>query len=152
MVHELAHALFCLLAGVRIHRVKLFQFGPVAGYVVHDEPQKFHQALLISLGPLIINSFLALILFSQLVAPYDRWTVYVFGWLGVAIGLHAIPSNGDARTLLTLANRRVWRNPLVVLGYPFVLMIYILNILKRLHIDAIFVGALFWLGRFFLKG
>ncbi|MFA6486081.1 MAG: metalloprotease family protein [Candidatus Magasanikbacteria bacterium] len=151
-IHELAHAVFCLLSGVKIHRIKLFQFGPTAGYVVHDEPEMFYQALLISLGPLIINSLLAMGLFSQLVEPYGCWQVILFGWLGIAIGLHAIPSTGDAQTLLSIANRRVWRNPLIILGYPFVLAIYILNLLKRLHIDIVFVALLFWLGRMYLKG
>ena len=151
VVHELSHAIFCLLSGIKIHRIKLFQFGEAAGYVVHDEPQRFHQALLISLGPLLINSLLALILFSLLIPPYERWQIYVYGYLGIVIGLHAIPSNGDAKTLFQIANRRVWKNPFVILGYPFVLLIYILNLLKRLHIDLIYVGVLFWLGRIFLK-
>jgi len=152
MMHELAHALFCVLSGIKIHRIKLFQFGKTAGYVIHDEPDTFLPALFISLGPLIINSLVALFLFSQVNAPYNTWQPWIWGWIGFAIGMHAIPSTGDAQSLFGMANHRFWRNPLVIFGYPFVLIIYILNLFKRLHIDFVFVGVLVWLGRFYLKG
>lgn len=151
MAHELGHALFCLLARVKIYKIKLFQFGKVAGYVNHDEPTKFYQSVLISFGPLMLNSLLALICFARLTASYTTWQTIVLAWLGIAIGLHAIPSTGDAKALLTVTNRRVWRNPLIIIGYPFVLALYLLNFLRRLHLDVVYVGALFWLGRFYLK-
>lgn len=150
MMHELSHAFFCLTAGVKIHKIKLFQFGRLAGYVVHDEPTKFYQGFLVSFGPLILNSLFTLFAFSQFREPFYAWQPWVWAWLGFAAGMHAIPSTEDAKSLFGLANRRFFRNPLVVIGYPFVLILYILNFLKRLHIDFIYVGALFWLGRFYL--
>lgn len=151
MVHELGHAVFCVLARVKIYKIKLFQFGSVAGYVNHDEPTKFYQSVLISFGPLMLNSLLTLICFARLTAPYTTWQTIVLAWLGITIGLHAIPSTGDAKTLLTVTNRRVLRNPLILIGYPFVLALYLLNFLRRLHLDVVYVGVLFWLGRFYLK-
>jgi len=150
MLHELGHTLFCVTAGVKIHKIKLFQFGKTAGYVVHDEPQKFFAGFLISFGPLIVNSLVVLFLFSQWGEPYG-WHEWLFLWLGVAFGLHAIPSTEDAHSLFQLANRRVFKNPLVVVGYPFVLVLYVLNVLKRLHIDWLYVVLLFWLGAMYLK-
>lgn len=153
MVHELSHAFFCVFSGVKIRKIKLFQLhSEVAGYVLHDEPQKFWQGFLITIGPLLINSALATFLFSLVLAPWNRWQVWVILWLGIVIGLHAIPSTGDAKTLFQMTNHRFWRNPLVVVAYPFVLILYILNLLKRLKIDFIFVGLLYWLGRYYLKG
>lgn len=152
-MHELSHAFFCVFSGVKIRKTKLFQMGgPVAGYVVHDEPQKFWQGFFITIGPLIINSVLAIFLFSFAVAPWNEWQPWVAVWLAVAIGLHAIPSTGDARSLFQMTNHRFWRNPLVIVAYPFVLVLYIFNLLKRLKIDFIFVGLLYWLGRWYLKG
>lgn len=150
-MHELGHALFCVLARVKIYKIKLFQFGEVAGYVNHEEPQKFYQSVLVSFGPLMVNSLTALICFARLLPPYTTWQTAVYAWLGCAVGLHAIPSTGDAKTLLSVTNRRVRRNPLVLVGYPFVLALYVLNWLRRLHLDIIFVALLFWLGRFYLK-
>jgi len=149
VVHELSHLFFCFFSRVKVHSVKFFQFGQLAGYVYHDEPQHFYQAFLISFGPFIINSGVALFLFSQLRAPYELIQL-VYLWLAVVIGLHAIPSTGDAKSLFTTANRKVWRNPVILISYPIILVLYILNLLKRLRIDILFVGLLFWLGRFYL--
>jgi len=148
VAHELAHLFFCICARVKVHKVKLFQFGETAGYVIHDEPRRFDQAFLISFGPLLINSSASLFLFSQLRGPYQLKQL-VFLWFGIVIGLHAIPSIGDAKTLFQIANSRVWRNPLVLISYPFILILYILNILKRLHIDIVYVALLFYLGRIY---
>lgn len=152
IIHELGHAFFCFLAGVKIHKMRLFRFGNPAGYVTHDEPTKFYQAVLVSFGPLIANTLLALLAFARVFTPYLAWQNIVPFWLGAVISLHAIPSTGDAKALLATTNRRVWRNPLIIIGYPFVLVIYMLNILKRLHIPIVYATLLFWLGNIFLKG
>ena len=152
VLHELGHAIFCIFAGVKIHQIKLFRFGNPAGFVKHDEPDKFYQSLLISLGPLIVNSLVTLVCFARISSPYLTWQNLLVAWLGIAVGLHAIPSTGDTRTLVQTTNRRFWRNPLVALGYPVALALYVLNLLRRVHADAIYVAVLFWLGRFFLKG
>jgi len=150
IVHELAHVLFCVFARVKIYKIKLFSFGKLAGYVTHEAPKKFWQSFLISFGPLIINSLLAIFLFSLLREPYFRWEIILYFWLAAAIGLHAIPSTIDAKSLLSAANQRVLRNPFIILGYPFILVLYILNLLKRFHIDIVYVVSLFWVGRFYL--
>lgn len=151
VVHEMSHALFCILAGVKIVKVKLFRFGNPAGYVIHEEPQKLFQSFLISFGPLLINSSLAIFLFSQFKPPYYNWQSILFFWIAAAIGLHAIPSNGDAKSLFESTNHRFWRNPFVIIAYPFIILLYILNLFKRLHIDVIFLAVLFWLGNIYLK-
>lgn len=151
MIHELGHAIFCLLAGVKIRKIKLFQFGEVAGYVIHDEPKNVIASVLISFGPLVVNTALTLLCFAQLISPYFTWIHLLLLWLGIAIGLHAIPSTGDAKSLLATTNRRFWRNPLVLIAYPFVVVLYILNLLKRIHGDIVYVGVLFWLARFYFK-
>jgi len=151
MIHELGHVFFCLTSGVKIYKVKLFQFGRTAGYVVHDEPVKFFQGFLISIGPLIINSFFALFAFAKFKFSTTQWQPWLWLYLGISVGLHAIPSDGDADALLRLANRRVFKNPLVVIGYPFVFILYLLFWLKKFHLDWIFVVVMFWLGNMFLK-
>lgn len=151
MMHELGHAIFCLSAGVRVYRIKLFQFGRTAGFVEHDEPNNFLQGFLISIGPLIINSLFTLFAFSQFKFSTSDWRPWVWFYFGLVVGLHAIPSDGDGQALLHLANHRVWKNPLVIIGYPFILLLYIFYFLKRLHIDWLFVFVLFWLGNMYLK-
>jgi hypothetical protein len=151
MAHELSHAIFCVFAGVKIHKIKLFQFGKVAGYVAHDEPTKFSQGFLISAGPLIINSLVALYFFARVDFTELNLFFLLYLYLGAALALHAIPSSGDARALFNLANRRVFKNPFVLVGYPFVLLLYIFDMLKKAHLDWIYTVVLFWLGYFYLK-
>lgn len=151
VVHELGHLIFCLLAGVRIHRVSLFRFSETAGFVVHDEPRSFIQAFFISTGPLTLNSLVAPLLFSQLLPWHTTPAAFLFIWLGLVIALQAIPSNGDARALFKTTNHTLRRNPFAVILYPAVGFIYLLNLLKRLHIDLIYAVFLFWLGAIALK-
>lgn len=152
MVHELAHAFFCLFFGVKIFKINLFQFKRVAGYVTHEEPRSFLGSFFISFGPLLINSGLSIYLFTKIVPPYNLSNPYDLLWLylGIAVGLHAIPSTGDAESLLQNANRNIFRNPLKLLFYPLVLVLYILNLLKRVYFNLIFVGFLFYLAKFWL--
>ncbi|MEK7625581.1 MAG: hypothetical protein AAB467_04535 [Patescibacteria group bacterium] len=151
VLHEFGHLLFCLLAGVRVYRVKLFGFGKIAGFVEHAEPNGFFQSLLISFGPLTVNSFISLILFSQITPPYFTWIHGIEIWIGVVSALHSIPSSGDAGTLMIISTKKLLRNPLAVLGYPFVMVIHILNFLKRFHLHFIYAVVLFWLGNIYLK-
>jgi len=146
VVHELAHAFFCVVSGVRIRRICLFRFNRVAGYVAHDEPRGFLSSFLISFGPLIINSYLAMWLFTKVAAPYG-WLDLFFLWLGLAVALQAIPSTGDAQSLLQNANRNILRHPLKILFYPLVLALYILNLLKRFYFDIVYAVFLFYIAR-----
>ena len=151
VAHELAHAFFCWISRVKIYNIKLFRFGNPAGYVEHQEPQKFYQHALISFGPLFINSFLAMVLFAGIRQPWSDYHNILFLWLGLALGLNAIPSSGDALALWRQSRRRVWRNPFVLLGWPLVLLLYFLNFLKRWHVDFVYTAGLFWLAVFGLK-
>ncbi|MGI6373973.1 MAG: hypothetical protein ACOX0C_01425 [Patescibacteria group bacterium] len=148
VVHELAHVFFCLLFRVRIHRISLLRYDKVAGFVIHDEPRRFFPALFISLGPLIINSLLAIWLFSLISQPYSALSI-LFLWLGIVLGLQAIPSTGDARALFNNAKHNILRNPLVILFFPVVLVIYLLNILKQVYIHFIYVIFLLALSPYF---
>ncbi|EKD42947.1 MAG: an1-type zinc finger protein, partial [uncultured bacterium] len=144
-MHELGHAFFCLTAGVKVYKIKLFQFGRTAGYVEHEQPNNFLQGFLISIGPLIANTLFALFAFAKFKFPTNDWHLWLWLYFGLAVGLHAIPSDGDAQALLHLANRRIFKNPFVILGYPFVLLLYIFYWLKRFHLDWLYVIILFWL-------
>ena len=151
MLHEFGHLFFCLVSGVKVYRVKLFSFKKVAGFVEHGEPGGLIQSILISFGPLSFNTLASLILFSQVTAPFLRWQPPVFLWLGFVSALHAIPSNGDAATLLAISKRKLRRNPLALLGFPFVAVIYLLNILKNFRLHFLYAGLLFFLGNIYLK-
>jgi hypothetical protein len=150
IAHELAHAVSCLFGGVKIFKMKLFRFGNPAGYVEHAIPEGFFQSLVISAGPLVFNTLIALLLFSkfEFVASVQSGIAL---WLGLVVGLHAIPSMGDVEVLWKVSKKRIRKNPLVFFGLPFVLFLYTLNILKRWHIHFVYALFLFWLGSMYLK-
>jgi hypothetical protein len=140
IIHEAAHQLFCKLGRVAVFDVCYFRFGNPAGYVVHEPPKSFHTAFLISVGPFIVNSLLCIILCFPAFVPvrvFDRSDPisYFLLWLGLSIGMHAIPSTQDAKVLwkeACLAAKRL--NPLAIVSLPLVVVIYIANI-----------GSIFWL-------
>ncbi len=150
-VHELGHAVFCWLAGVKIHKIKLFQLQQVAGYVQHDDPQHFYQHVFISFGPLVVNTFVAMILFAGIKQPWANYHNVLWLWLAVATGLHAIPSSGDASALWTAAKHRFWRNPLVVVTFPLIAALYFLNLLKRWRIHFLYTALLALVAVYFLR-
>lgn len=152
IVHELAHAFFCLIYGIKIYKINLFRFKRVAGYVTHSEPKSFLASFFISFGPLLVNSGLAIYLFTKIIPPYSLANPYNLLWLylGIVIGFQAIPSTGDAESLLQNANRNIFKNPLKILLYPLILVLYILNLLKRIYFNFIFVAFLFYLAKFWI--
>ncbi len=140
IIHESAHMLFCKLGRVPIFDVCFFRFGNPAGYVVHEPPKNFYLAFLISVGPFIVNSLLCIVLCFPAFVPvriFDRAdpVSYFLLWLGLSIGMHAIPSTGDAKVLWRQACEAAKRfNPLAILSLPLVVVIYVANI-----------GSIFWL-------
>ncbi|HUE76096.1 MAG TPA: hypothetical protein VMP10_04640 [Chloroflexota bacterium] len=165
VVHELAHYYFCLLAGARVHEVVFFRFGHPAGYVVHSAPRRFTAHLLISVGPLLVNSLLALLLFTLARVTYldvatstlleHHWSelahLAVVAWLGLSVALQALPSSGDATSLWQVTSWHLGRRHFLALaGVPVVGLIRLTNVLRAVFVDwiyaAVLAGLPWWLG------
>jgi hypothetical protein len=152
IIHEVAHQLFCRIAGVPVYEVRYFQVNlHTAGYVIHAPPKSFGAAFLISVGPLILNTLVCLAICFPAAIPYrvfsDRGPLtYVLLWLGISIGMHAFPSTVDAQAIWASARAAVARrNVFAVLAFPFVVLVYIANVLRVIWFDAIYgfvVGVL----------
>lgn len=151
ILHEIGHMVFCFFGNVKVFRVKLFGFGNPRGFVEHAEPETFIASTLITFGPLTFNTLISLVLFSLIQTPYWKPLNLVWIWVAFLSSLHAIPSHGDAHTLLSITNRKIRRNPFVVVGYPFIAFIYLLNFLRRLRLHYLYPIALFWVSNFYLK-
>ncbi|MCL4459524.1 MAG: metalloprotease family protein [Chloroflexi bacterium] len=159
IIHELAHYLFCQLAGAPIHKAVFFRLGNPAGYVVHGSPRRFRGHFAIVVGPLLINSGLAFILFLILVAMWggfgatgnppsglSLWLSPLLLWCGLSISLHALPSRADAASLWQMTRHQLHLGNLsAILGYPVAGAIYLANLLKFLRIDWVYAGILLWL-------
>ena len=145
IVHEAAHMLFCKLRKVAVFDVKFFQFDAnVAGYVFHEEPADFASSFLISMGPFLVNSLLCIVIcFPASISIYvfeDMNFVSAFLlWLGVSIGMHAFPSNQDAKIIWEKAKGETRKkNLFAILSFPLVILVYLANILRFVWFDTIY--------------
>ncbi len=144
IVHEAAHMLFCKWRGIAIFEVCFFRFGNPAGYVVHEEIKDFNSAFLVAVGPFIINSLLCIFICLPAVLPIRFFNIneplsYVLAWLGVSIGMHAFPSNHDAKGLLAQAKIAIKaKSMLAIVSFPIVGLIYLANILSFFWVDYLY--------------
>lgn len=159
--HELGHFIFCRLVGARVHKVVFFQFGHPAGYVLHSAPSRFVEHLAIVAGPFLVNSAVAFALFR---CSSSAWTYLardnlantgilavslVALWWGISISVQAFPSKGDARSLWQMANSHLKRGSLLaVTGYPLVVAIYAVDILRSVRVDLGYAMLLLMLAAF----
>jgi hypothetical protein len=68
---------------------------------------------------------------------------YFLMWLGLSIGMHAFPSNQDATNLLQYAKEAAASfNPLALLSFPLVLLIFVGNALSIVWADLLYGLAL----------
>lgn len=155
VVHELAHAFFCVLTGVKIFKLKLFQFSEVAGYVEHEQAKSLISAFLISFGPLFLNTAIAFFLFEQITflknLPSISWKNLLFFYLAISIALSAIPSDQDGKSFGNYIKKRVKKNFLffpIFIFYPFVWILNVLNYLKKFKFDYFFAVMIFYFAIF----
>ena len=142
IIHEAGHRLFCSLAGVRVYKTCYFRLGNPAGYVIHGPVHSYGAGFLICVAPFIVNTAVALLIFSIAVNVSSNAVAFPLYWLGISIGMHAFPSSGDADNLWRYS-KAVWRhNPLAVLGFPAVILIKIAAVLSIIWFDLFYAIAL----------
>ena len=149
MFHEWAHKVFCQLSGVRVLKVVYFRFGNPLGFVSHEESRHYFQNFWISVGPLIINSLVAVLLTSFALRVSDKSRIFfLLLWLAVSAGMHAFPSNHDMRHIssasrVELRHGGTW---LHYLSFPFVGLVILANELKFFWFDFVYAMLLIALG------
>lgn len=150
VMHEIAHRIFCHLTGVPVYDVRYF--APMknpSGYVDHGHPPTLRAAFLISAGPLIINSLLCMLLTFSAIIPLmilkdgapSGVSVFLL-WIGISIGMHAFPSNHDARSFAELVHERRGKGLVWVLATLFSWVLTVVNALRVVWIDAIYAVVL----------
>jgi len=147
IIHEFSHELFCALSGVKVFKVKYLQLKNPAGFVEHAQPKNFIQAFFISVGPFIFGTLLSFGMFYFAIYLVKNFPLSTFNfitmilalWFGFSIAMNCFPSDGDARVLLSEANRHLFHrfNPFAILLYPFVFIIKIVNRLQKFYFDYI---------------
>jgi hypothetical protein len=146
IVHEAAHRFFCDVTDTPVYDVAYFR--PVAnpaGYVVHGPPKSLRAALLISAGPLLINTILCSILTLSVAyelvvfdAKLHDPVLLVLAWLGYSIGMHAFPSRQDAANFTAQVKAARGNGPTLALARGFAGLIGLANALRVVWFDAIY--------------
>lgn len=151
IVHEFAHMLFCKIRGVTVLDACYFQFANPAGYVVHEKTTNFYSSFLISTGPFLVNTLLCFLICFPAYVPISYFDIghplsYFLMWLGVSIGMHAIPSTQDADNMWEDAKTHVKSlNVLAIVTFPLVIVIYVFNVLRIMWADLAY-GVLIGVG------
>jgi hypothetical protein len=134
IVHELAHAIFCRLFGLKIYEVCFFQVsfgrGQPAGYVVHEPAPHWWQNLLVSIGPFFVNTIIGSVIAAPAVIPVLQFHSgdlldYALIWLGVSITMHSFPSTGDAASIYSMLKRPGVPTVAKIVGFPVIGFIYL---------------------------
>lgn len=144
IIHELGHKLFCDWSGVKVLKVCYFRFGNPAGYVIHEPASSFKQSFLITVGPFIIGTLLATIIFL-LISPLMSILDYFLIWLGVSIAMNSFPSSADAKNLWKESNKHVKHSVIAVIGYPLVLIIWVINLFRIIWFDLFYALGLYYI-------
>jgi hypothetical protein len=148
IVHEFAHMIFCKIRGVTVFDACYFQIANPAGYVVHERTTNFTSSFLIATGPFLVNSLLCFLICFPAYVPLSYFGIshplsYFLMRLGVSIGMHAIPSTGDANNMWEDAKVHVRSyNLLAILTFPLVIVIYVFNVLRVIWADLAYGIAL----------
>ena len=149
VVHEWAHKKYCDWTWVKVFDVVYFRIGNPAWYVTHEEPKEYNQTFRISIGPLIINSVVAIILSYLAVQTItDSFLYFLLLRLAISIGMHAFPSDHDASHILDRSKKslRDWWSFLHVIAYPFYALIWVANKLRFFWFDLIYAYILVYFG------
>lgn len=148
IVHEFAHMFFCKIRNVLVFDACYFRIGNPAGYVVHENTENFNTTFLISMGPFFVNTILCLLICLPAYMPVkffdlDHPLSYFLIWLGVSIGMHAIPSTQDANNVYEQAKENAQKmNVLALVSFPIVGLIYVFNVLRMFWADLIYGVAI----------
>ncbi len=149
IIHEFAHQISCYICSLKVYKVCYFQFKDTAGYVNHEPAHKYWQTLLVSSGPLIFSSLISLIFFI-IALKIQSSSNLLFYWLGGSAGMQAFPSDHDAEHIWDYS-KRIWkRNLFAILGFPFVMLIKLSNMLRVVWFDLFYAIGIFYLATIFL--
>jgi hypothetical protein len=144
IVHEMGHQFFCRRYRLPVYSVCYFRLGNPAGYVIHEQTDSYPQSFWISVGPLIVNTLVAIavgfpVAISVLTLRTATPLQWGLAWLAVSIGMHAFPSSGDAKNLWTKSKQARSEGHLAAyIGFPMVIFIRFANLASMLWFDAIY--------------
>jgi hypothetical protein len=151
ILHEFAHHLVCDLTKTPVYQVMYLQFSEDSddmGYVISGTPQRLRDAFLLSFCPLFLNSLLCMVLTLPFALKGNVLGGGVTGvdifleWLGISMGMHAIPSVQDARSFFQAVEQHPERNVFYLLSKGFIFFFKIVHVLRFFLFDLFFAVLL----------
>ena len=143
IMHELSHQLFCRWFNVPVFHVVYFQMENPNGYVLHERSTSKWQNMMISIGPFILNTLVAILIAmpsSLAVFTYDQENPlnWILLYLAFSISMHAFPSTGDASSIMEDIKQEGTPFWMKLIAYPVVGIIYLFSIGSMFWLDAIY--------------
>lgn len=149
VIHEWAHKQWCQWLGVHVHRVQYFRLSNPAGFVLHEVPETYKQTFWISIGPLIVNSVIAVVVsyIASQTIPESPLQMVLY-WIALSAGMHAFPSDQDMSHVSGASKQALRQGGSVLhyLAFPFVWLVWIVNKLRFFWADLFYAAGLVLLG------
>ena len=159
ITHELSHYLFCIIFNAKVIEVCYYNFKDSSGYVRHERPKHLYQDILIGTAPFFFNTFLgSLVAYPTVINKFSTLGLLSLNWrdilsliISISIGMHAIPSKGDAISIWNFVGdsdmNLLFKIALKLMIAPLVLFVLLLNCLSSyLKIDLFYGICVFLLG------
>lgn len=151
VLHECAHALACLIFGVKIKKIKFIDKS--GGYVVHED-SKDYKIIIISLFPFFFNIFISLICASVIKVTSEPFYIFLLVWIGIGALFFCVPSDQDTDNSFDSIKRTytkkqsIWWLLLKIIFSPFFLLLIIILGLFKIFDKVIAIRLLlvgFWI-------
>ena len=158
VTHELSHHIFCIIFNAKVIKVCYYNFKDSSGYVQHERPKHLYQNVLIAFAPFFLNTFLGgLVAYPTIINKISTLGLLSLNWqdmlrmiISISIGMHAIPSKGDALSIWNHIGNSDMNMLIKVIGRliiaPLVIIVFILNFgSSHLKIDLFYGFCVFFL-------
>jgi len=145
IVHEIAHRFFCDITETPVYDICYLRVGNPLGYVKHGEVTGLKDLFLISIGPLIVNTMMCMLLTLPFMYP-----VFILGtgavnpifsilaWFGFSVGMHAFPSDVDMDNLVREVKTTKQRGVLFYIAAPFAALVGCANYLSLIWMNLFY--------------
>ena len=138
----------CRIFKLAIFEVRFLQLKPPFGYVHYERSERFFEEACVTLGPFLFNSTLCLLFCAAAYLPMWELKIfdplgYLFYWLGLSLGMHALPLRGDLRHFWRVTAAAAKRgNPLAIVAFPLLAAIRLVDLGRLLLADMAYGVAL----------
>ena len=164
VIHELSHHIFCIIVNAKVIKVCYYNFRDSSGYVRHERPKHLYQDILIATAPFFCNTFLgSLVAYPTIINKFSTFGLQSLDWrdilsmiISISIGMHAIPSKGDALSMWNFIGdsdmNLLLKITTKLIIAPLVLVFFVLNFLSSyLKIDLFYGICIYFLGPQLIK-